>query len=78
MAKWTVKWHRSDEGYVTSHCSRFEIWPRFCGTTRPQFYDGYDNQEKCVFGSGDTQSQVKDEVDDWLEKHPLRINAEFL
>lgn len=31
-------WHRSEEGYVHSHCGKFLISPLYCGCTTPQFY----------------------------------------
>ena len=73
-----IKWRRSSGGCVHSHCGRFEIWPRFCQTKRPKFYDIYDNQEGCVFEWRRTQALCKAAAQTQLRKHPLRINSEFL
>jgi hypothetical protein len=36
-----LKWNKSDEGYVTSACGKFEIEPIFIGRTTPQGYNVY-------------------------------------
>jgi len=73
----TIKWHRSEEGCVHSHCQRFEIWPRRAGKTRTQYYDVFDNQENCVFDWFRTQAQCKVAAQAQLESHPFNLAAEF-
>lgn len=46
----TVKWNRSEDGYVTSKCGRFHIDPLFMGCTTAQAYHlngvGYYNTQR--------------------------------
>jgi hypothetical protein len=68
-----VKWSRSDEGYVDSHCGRFDIVPLPMGTTRAQAYDLYytdpfDLSRKRVTSCADTQSECKAEAEDFLAR----------
>ena len=34
-----IKWKRSSDGYCDSHCGHWRITPRYCGRTKPQFFD---------------------------------------
>lgn len=60
---YTVKWQRSDEGYVDSHCGQFWIVPLFEGTTRAQSYQLYQQNVMTLQGekrgTHDTQRDAK-------------------
>ncbi len=53
-----VKWKRSVEGFVESHCGRFNIYPEYQGTCSAQAYRLRDN-ETGKQPSGDTQRDMK-------------------
>ena len=75
--RWKVKWGRSDEGYVDSKCGRFDIVALYCGTTRPQAYAVYYTDpvtlsRTCIESFADTQSQCKDEADEYLKRNGIK------
>lgn len=35
----TIRWKRSRDGFVESHCGEWRIVPLFCTCTRPQDYE---------------------------------------
>lgn len=72
-----IKWNRSDEGYVDSKCGRFDIEPLYCGTTRPQYYRCYYTDPVTlsrtrVCGLADTQTECKEEVEDFCNRQGLK------
>ncbi len=74
--KTLIKWQRSDEGYVDSHCGRFDIVPLYCGTTRPQYYACYYTDPVTlgrtkVTALSDTQSCCKAEVEDFCKRNGI-------
>jgi len=54
----TIKWKRSHEGFVDSHCGRWRISPLYCGCVNPQFYELRDNGKK-VGSWYNTQADAK-------------------
>ena len=67
-----IKWHRSEDEHVDSHCGHFSISPEYYGTTRAQSYKVRYNFEPgklantTVIASGcDTQAAAKLEAADY-------------
>ena len=65
-----VRWNRSDEGYVTSKCERFDINPLWMGTCSAQAYELYDNKTK-KRSMSDTQRDCKANAQDILDREEV-------
>lgn len=62
-----IRWKRSEEGHVDSHCGRFMIEALYMGTTRPQGYQLVIKDGPKPW-SADTQKVLKAEAQEWLDK----------
>lgn len=58
-----LKWRRSEEGYVESHCKRFSISPIYMGQTTPQGYYLYVDKKRLPHW-WNTQKEAKDHARD--------------
>ncbi len=69
-----IRWKRSDEGYVESHCGDWFINPLYCGTTRPVWYELRDCRDGRYIkrGTHETQADAKDEAERVLRVEGLR------
>lgn len=69
-----VRWKRSDEGFVDSHCGRWHIKPLYFGCVKPQFYELYrDGQRQGVYYS--TQADAKFRADQLLLEEKRSTNS---
>jgi hypothetical protein len=75
----SVKWKRSDDGYVESTCGRFGIKPLWCGRTTPQFYDAVyradDRTCEVIVRMVNTQREAKDRVAAWVAENAERLKS---
>jgi hypothetical protein len=55
----SIKWGRSDEGFVESKCGRFEISPEYWGCVQPQSYTLIDVIEHKQYRQKVTQKDCK-------------------
>lgn len=60
-----IKWHKSIDGFVNSHCGQFNIQPLYWGSVAPQSYALYYKNEKIV--ERNTQSELKDIANDCIK-----------
>jgi len=65
-----IKWKRSDDGYVDSHCGKWEIAPVYAGRVNPIWYTlrylsagTRENMATC-----DTHKEAKAEAERLMEK----------
>lgn len=74
-----IKWQRSDEGYVDSHCGRFWMCPEFEGTTRAQSYHLYELNVMTLQGESrgthDTQRDAKAHAQDLADGRPAKLRS---
>ena len=73
-----VEWGRSDEGYVTSKCERFDIVPLYMGTTRAQAYNLIDygpDGDLYITRMSDTQRDCKDNANDVIERERRKTHG---
>lgn len=59
-----LKWKRSREGYTETYCGKYEIYPEYEGTTRPQSWRLWRNKDNRRLNAGShfTQKGAKDEA----------------
>lgn len=60
----TVKWKRPVDGFVHSHCGRWQITPLYCGSTRPQCYE-LRRDGVVVSGWCTSQREAKKVAEEW-------------
>lgn len=58
QASSVIRWKRSVDGYVESHCGRWRIRPLFWGRVNPQSFELL--REGIVMGTRNTQRAAKD------------------
>ena len=58
-----VKWHRSDDGFVESHCGRFSIQPLYWGCVNPQEYKITSHLEVVTRSTFRTQQLAKQYIE---------------
>ena len=63
-----IKWHRSVDGYVRSHCGRWKINPLYCGCINPQWFELYMDGAKVGGSWFETQRAAKEEADKLLRE----------
>ena len=66
-----IKWKRSQEGYVDSHCGRFEISPLYFSCVNPRSFkvEYVDGGERIVIASSkDSQRDAKRAAQIWLDE----------
>ena len=59
-----IKWHRSIEGFVSSHCGNFQIEPRYWGSCSPQGYDLIQHGINKIVVSLNTQKECKERANE--------------
>jgi hypothetical protein len=74
-----VKWNKSEEGYRTSKCGKFEIEPIFIGRTTPQGFNIYyrpapDAPRERIKRYADTQRDAKNTAEHYYIFNVLRQN----
>lgn len=60
----TVKWGKSEMGYVHSKCGRFRIIPEYWGRVNPQVYRVEDKQPG---GLGMAWKETQKKCKEWVE-----------
>jgi len=76
-----INWGRSEEGYCTSKCGRFEISPLWCGRVKPIFWKLKDKKTGRETQSCFTQREAKLTAEHWLNPPPpptLKIDPSLL
>lgn len=75
-----IKWQRSEEGYVDSHCGRFWIVPLFEGTTRAQSFQLYEQNVLTLQGekrgTHDNQRDAKVFAQELADGKPATIRMQ--
>ena len=61
----TIKWGRSEDGFVTSKCGRYRIVPQFAGRVQPIWYQ-VEDRNPCGYGMATLGTQK--ECKDWVER----------
>lgn len=73
----SIKWNRSEDGYVDSKCGRFQIRPLFCGRTRPIWFlatDTTTTNKKSSYCN--TQKEAKEWSETlWLKEQPKETDG---
>ena len=70
-----IKWGRSQEGYVTSKCGRFEISPKFWGNANPTGYELTFCSQKIGDFEYETQAQAKEEAESFCMHNDINTEA---
>ena len=65
----TIKWNRSENGFVTSKCGRFSVDPLFMGCETAQAYEVFDCSPtgKRIARFLNTQREAKQAAQDFLD-----------
>lgn len=62
-----IRWKRSQEGFVESHCGRWKITPEYWGCVKPQAFTLWRDGKKVAFGKA-TQHAAKDTAEYLLKQ----------
>lgn len=65
-----IRWKRSQDGFVESHCGRWQITPEYWSCTEPQAFTLHHNG-KIVTRGCETQRDAKDTADSLFAKESL-------
>jgi hypothetical protein len=63
----TVRWKKSEEGYVESHCGHWKITPEYWSCVNPQAYTLWRDNKKVSYGCS-TQRDAKQSADNIVNR----------